>query len=124
MSDGVANREPTTTVDQLELPSSLERVGATIRVTGHRVSLFRILDAYLDGVSVDRIGEMFPTIPTRKLEEVMAFCGRHADLLRRYHAERQAAFAAEMGGRPSEAPSAAELRRRRAESVGPDRRND
>ena len=83
-----------TDIDQLELPPSLERVGGGIRVAGHRVSLFHVVDAVLAGTPIERMGEMFPTVPPSKLEEVVSFCERHNDLMRGYHAEQRAAFAA------------------------------
>ena len=118
------SRDPIADRNQLELPPSLERVGGGIRVAGHRVSLFHVLDALLDGTSIDRMREMFPTIPPWKLEEVVSFCMQHLDLMRRYHAEQRETFAAWAGGRVGEAPPLAELRRRLAERNGPETRND
>jgi hypothetical protein len=113
-----------TEVDRLELPPSLERIGRTIRVTGHRVSLFHVLDAIFDGTSTERMREMFPTVPARRMDEVRSFCEQNLDLLRRYHGEQQAAFAAAEAGRSGSAPTLAELRRRKAERNGTQDRND
>ena len=67
---------------------------------------------------------MFPTIPPWKLDEVFAFCEQNIDLMRRYHGEQQAAFAAAEAARSGQAPTLAELRRRKAERQGPGTRND
>jgi hypothetical protein len=123
-TDPSKDDDPRATIDRLELPPSLERIGQSIRVAGHRVSLFHVLDAIFDGTSTERMREMFPTIPAWKLEEVVAFCERNMDLLRRYHREQHAAAAAAAAGRSGAAPTLAELRRRRAERGGSEARND
>jgi hypothetical protein len=107
-----------TEIDRLDLPPSLERIGRAIRVAGHRVSLVQVLDAVLDGTSTERMREMFPTIPAWKLDEVLTFCAENLGLLRRYHQEQRAAFAAAEAGRSGAAPTLAELRRRKAERNG------
>ncbi|HZW30917.1 MAG TPA: hypothetical protein VFF52_09440 [Isosphaeraceae bacterium] len=109
--------------DHLELPPSLERIGRAIRVAGHRISLVQVLDAIFDGISTERMREMFPTIPAWKLDEVFAFCERNIGLMRRYSQEQRAAFAAGEVGRSGEAPTLAELRRRKTERNGPETRD-
>jgi hypothetical protein len=106
-------------IDRLELPRSLERIGRSVRVTGHRISLVQVLDAIFDGTSTERMREMFPTMPAWKLDEVVAFCEQNIDLLRRYHGEQRAALAAADAGQCGTAPTLAELRRRKAEQNGP-----
>ena len=96
------------------LPECLERADGGIRITGHRVSLFRILDAIFDGVSIERMREMFPTIPPRKLSDVVTFCNQQIEEMRSYHAEQKARFAALEAGRVTEGPSIEELHRRRS----------
>jgi uncharacterized protein (DUF433 family) len=113
-----------TDLDRLELPPALERIGPTIRVAGHRISLIQILDAIFDGISTERLMEMFPTIPARKLAEVSSFCEQKSELLRRYHGEQQSAFAAAEAERSGQAPTLHELRRRRAERNGTGMRSD
>jgi hypothetical protein len=112
-----------TDIDRVELPPCLERIGRSIRVAGHRISLFHVLDAIFDQTSTERMREMFPTIPAWKLDEVLAFCEQNIDLMRRYHGEQQLAFAAAEAGRSGAAPTLAELRRRKAEGNGPGTRN-
>jgi hypothetical protein len=103
-----------TDIDRLDLPPCLERIGRAIRVAGHRVSLVQVLDAVFDGTSTERMREMVPTIPAWKLDEVLTFCAATLGLVRRYHHEQRAAFAAAEAGRSGEAPTLAELRRRKA----------
>ena len=98
-----------TDIDQLEPPPSLERIGYSIRVAGHRISLFQVLDAIFDGTPTERMREMFPTIPAGTLDEVCSFCEQNIDIMRRYHAEQQAAIAAAEAGRSGAAPTLAEL---------------
>jgi uncharacterized protein (DUF433 family) len=102
-------------IDRLELPPSLERIGRSIRIAGHRISLVQVLDAIFDGTSTERVREMFPTIPAWKLDEVFAFCAQNIDLMRRDHGEQRAALAAAEAGQSGTAPTLAELRRRRCE---------
>jgi hypothetical protein len=110
---GQMNPEWERDVNQMVLPPFLERTVGTIRVSGHRVSLYHVLDAIFDRVSIDRMREMFPTIPPRKLWEVVAFCNSNIESMRRYHSEQMSAFLATTSGRIKEGPSFAELRRRR-----------
>jgi uncharacterized protein (DUF433 family) len=102
-----------TDIGKLELPACLERVEDSIRVAGHRVSLFHIVDELLDGTPPERLRKMFPTIPDAKLDEVITFCKRHDEVMRRYHEEYRSAFAARVASRIGKAPSLAELRRRK-----------
>jgi uncharacterized protein (DUF433 family) len=106
-----------TDIDKLELPASLERIGGSIRVAGHRVSLFHIVDELLDETPPERLRELFPTIPDGKLDEVISFCKRLGDVMRKYHEEYQSAFTAGAGSRIGKALSLAELRRRKSKTV-------
>jgi uncharacterized protein (DUF433 family) len=106
-----------TDIDKLELPACLERIGGGIRVAGHRVSLFQIVDELLDETPPERLREMFPTIPDAKLNEVISFCKRNEGVMRKYHEEYRSAFAASAGSRIGTAPSLAELRRRKSEKA-------
>ena len=87
------------------LPECLEQVDGGIRITGHRVSLFRILDAIFDGVSIERMSEMFPTIPPCQLSDVVTFCNQQIEVMRSYHVEQRASFAALTADRVTEGPS-------------------
>jgi uncharacterized protein (DUF433 family) len=103
----------------LPLPSVLERTpDGTIRVSGHRVSLYLILDATFDGKSIAELHSLFPTVPIDQLQQVVAFCDQHAETMRRYFQEQdQAARAAEMSHQQT-GPTLAELRDRRAKRRG------
>jgi uncharacterized protein (DUF433 family) len=106
-------------IDRLALPGSLERIGRSIRVAGHRVALVQVLDKLFEGTSTERIKEMFPTIPACKLDEVFAFCDQNLELMRRYHEEQRAAYVGGQTARSGEAPTLAELRRRKEQRTGP-----
>jgi hypothetical protein len=83
-----------TDIDRLDLPPSLEHVGHSIRLAGHRTTLIHVLDAIFDGTLIEPMREMFPTLANRKLDEVCAFGEQDIDLMRKYHGEQRAAFAA------------------------------
>jgi uncharacterized protein (DUF433 family) len=76
-------------IDDLELPDCLERLNdGSIRITGHRVSLFNIIDAVYNGRSISEMHSEFPTVPDSKLSEARDFCIRNSDTARRYYAEQ------------------------------------
>ena len=79
-------------LDRLEPPPSLERIGRSIRVAGHRISLFHVLDAIFDGTSAARMREMFPTIPAWKLDEVCSFCEQNIALNKSTMGDNQVNF--------------------------------
>lgn len=99
-------------IDRIDLPPSLERSGGTIRVTGHRVSLFLILDAYFKGKSIDELRDLYPTIPPRKLWCIFAFIGAHIEAMRSYHLETRASDAAMKKSHVTKLPSSEDLRAR------------
>ena len=77
-----------------------------MRVAGHRVSLYHILDALYSNATLEAIEDLYPTIPRRKLIQVIDFFHKHTDVLKIYHDERR---------------SAAELLRRSNSETGPTR---
>jgi uncharacterized protein (DUF433 family) len=94
------------------LPEFLEQADGEIRITGHRISLFRIIDTLFDGVSFDRLREMFPSVAPDRLREVVDYCNQNLEWSRNYHAERLANDARTTSGKIAEGPSLAELRER------------
>jgi uncharacterized protein (DUF433 family) len=98
------------------LPDCLESVDGGIRVAGHRVPLLAIVREVMDGTSRDRIGEMFPTVPGRKLDDVIGFIEGNSGAMREYDARWRAEFDARFGDRIGMAPSTAELRARVAKA--------
>src|SRR4051794_10852883 len=83
----IVGRIAVSDIDKLGLPDELERTDDTIRVAGHRVSLYLILDAYLGGKSIDEIREMYPTIPPNKLWNIIQYIIHHMEIMRNYHAD-------------------------------------
>ena len=54
-------------IDDLELPDCLERLkDGSIRIAGHRVSLFNMIDAVYNGRSVSEMHSDFPTVAQRR----------------------------------------------------------
>jgi uncharacterized protein (DUF433 family) len=89
------------------LPGCIEQTAdGAIRVAGHRVSLYLILEAFFASIPVDAIQSMYPTIPAEKLAAVLAFCDERADAIRQFYESERAA------GRPAQL--ARNCRRRRA----------
>lgn len=99
---------------RLELPNVLERVDGGIRIRGHRVSLASVLEESFGGTPLPRIKELFPTVPGEDIERVIAFGDRHREAMIAHLAEQRDASGR---GRPSSAPSLADLRRRNANRV-------
>jgi hypothetical protein len=96
------------------LPDCLEWADGEIRVTGHRISLFHVIDSILDGVSLDSMTAMFPSVSPDRLCDVVGYCKENADWARRYNAERLARFSAMAADYATEGPSLAELRQRQS----------
>jgi uncharacterized protein (DUF433 family) len=76
-------------IDHVELPECHERLkDGSIRVAGHRVSLFHVLEAVYKGRSEHEVLLLYPTITRRKLRAVREFCTSHPEMVRGYHAEQ------------------------------------
>ena len=72
----------------LRLPISLERWDdGSIRVTGHRVMLFDIIDSMLEEDDFSELGSRFPSISLSQLHEIVRFCYEHDEAIKRFHAE-------------------------------------
>jgi hypothetical protein len=99
------------------LPAYLEWADEEIRITGHRISLFQVIDSILDGVPLDRMIEMLPSVSPDRLREVVGYCNANADWARSYHAERLARYSGMAAGYATEGPSLTELRQRQAGSL-------
>jgi|ERR1017187_5734739 uncharacterized protein (DUF433 family) len=100
-------------INDAELPECLERLeDGSIRVAGHRVLLFHILDAIYAGHSNDEIEALFPTIPEHKLSQVRDFCLAYPDAMRQYHTEQCESAERLRVSVESKSPSRAELLRR------------
>jgi hypothetical protein len=76
-------------LETLELPDCLERLpDGSVRIKGHRVSLYDMLDHLFSYQGEEDLQSLFPTVPYSKLTAVRAFCMRNHLPLREYHAEQ------------------------------------
>lgn len=106
-------------LDNLDLPDSLERLedGST-RISGHRVSLYHVLDALYANHATEAIEDLYPTIPPGTLREAIDFCKKHEDSMRVFHEEQLRAAEAYRLSRKESGPTRDELRRRMEEKWG------
>ena len=96
----------------MELPDFLTRHKyGEIRLTGHRVGLFHVVDRYQQGDSPEAIQAHFPTLPLDLVDKALAFyLANRAEVdayVAAYRAELERQEAA-----PRPGPSLAELQRR------------
>ena len=95
------------------LPPELERRDdGAIVLSGHRISLYLILDLLNQGGGPKEICERFPDVPVAKVQQVLEFCRQHAGLVRRYYEEQQS-LAQQTCDAEHRGPSINELRARR-----------
>jgi uncharacterized protein (DUF433 family) len=107
-------------LDRIALPDCLERCAdGSIRVRGHRVSLYLILDALFSGKTISEIESLYPTIPAPELHQVLLFCDMHTGIMYLYYKEQRSAAAAVLA-RPNPGPTLEELRRRKARKIHED----
>src|SRR5260370_28266027 len=57
----------------MDLPGYLQHADGEIRVTGHRIGLFHVVDRYQDGYSPEMIGEELAALPLALIHRVIAF---------------------------------------------------
>ena len=57
----------------MNLPSYLQHADGEIRLTGHRIGLFHVVDRYQDGYSPEMIGEELATLSLALIRRVIAF---------------------------------------------------
>jgi uncharacterized protein (DUF433 family) len=75
-------------IGKIALPDSLRKLSdGTIRVKGHRISLYLILDTIYSGGNIPELRSRFPTIAESQLWEVMEFYVRHHQEMWRYYRE-------------------------------------
>ncbi len=92
-------------------PECIEKTAdGAIRVSGHRVSLYLILDAIFSGMPIDQIRSTYPTIAPQQLWEVILFCIQHAEAMREYYRARKGEEEAEIQSHQNTIPPLAELR--------------
>ena len=57
----------------MDLPSYLQHADGEIRLTGHRIGLFHVVDRYQEGYSPEMIGEELPALSLALIHRVIAF---------------------------------------------------
>jgi uncharacterized protein (DUF433 family) len=58
----------------MKLPNFLTRHRhGEIRLTGHRIGLFHIVESWVEGLSPEKIAERFPSVPLALVYAVIAF---------------------------------------------------
>ncbi len=103
------------TVELPPFPGCIEKTSdGAIRVAGHRVSLYLILDAIFLGAPIHEIRSMYPTIAAQQLWDVIVFCNQHLETMRRYHRLMKTQEEAQIQSHRSTIPPLEELRARRA----------
>jgi uncharacterized protein (DUF433 family) len=79
----------TTDLETLELPDCLERLpDGSVRIKGHRVSLYDMLDHLFSDRAEEDLQSLYPTVPYSKLSAALSFCKRNQVPLRGYYAEQ------------------------------------
>src|SRR3954451_8191033 len=104
----------------MNLPDFLTRHRyGEIRLTGHRIGLFHVVECYKEGYSPEMIVEEFPTLSLALVERVLAFYRENVEEVDRYIAECRAEIDRQAAA-PQPGPSFAELRRRMEERNRPE----
>lgn len=67
-----------------QLPEFLSRDRGSIRLAGHRISLFHFLSPYNDGFSAEMLLEQFPTLSMELIHHVLAFYWGHKSAVDEY----------------------------------------
>jgi uncharacterized protein (DUF433 family) len=58
----------------MNLPEFLvDHPDGEIRLTGHRIGLYHVVDRYQDGYSPEMLAELYPTLPLALIHKVIAF---------------------------------------------------
>ena len=96
----------------MQLPDFLVEVPyGEIRLTGHRIGLYHVVDLYNDGYSPERLHEEFPTLPVDLINKVIAFYRENKTEVDAYMAECVAEMERQRAANPSRFDWA-EMRRR------------
>lgn len=95
----------------MDLPSYLQHVDGEIRLTGHRIGLFLVVDRYQEGYSPEMISEDLPTLPLALIHRVIAFYLENQREVDAYVADCRAELDRQEAAQPSSA-AAVEIRKR------------
>ena len=82
-----------------------------IRLTGHRIGLFHVVDRYQRGDSPEGIQEQFPSLSLEEVRQVLAFYHVNQAEVDAYIAEYRAELERQEAA-PRQGPDLAELQRR------------
>jgi uncharacterized protein (DUF433 family) len=94
----------------MDLPAFLTRHKyGEIRLTGHRIGLFHVVESYNEGMSAEQIAEYFPSLPL--IREVLTFYQQKRAEVDAYVAACRAEIDRQAAETPP-APDLAEMRRR------------
>jgi hypothetical protein len=108
-----------TDLGNLALPACLDRgAEGAIRISGHRVSLFLVLDALFKQKTISEIKGLYPTIETDLLWQVALFCAGHAAAVRSYYEQELRRIEALEHSVQHAGPTLEELRRLKAQKSG------
>jgi uncharacterized protein (DUF433 family) len=95
----------------MDLPGYLQHSDGEIRLTGHRIGLFHVVDRYQEGYSPEMIGEEFATLPLALIHRVIAFYLENQPEVDAYVADYRAELDRQEAAQPSSA-AALEIRKR------------
>jgi uncharacterized protein (DUF433 family) len=95
----------------VDLPSYLEHADGEIRLTGHRIGLFHVVDRYQEGHSPEMIREELATLPLALIHRVIAFYLENQQEVDAYVADYRAELDRQEAAQPSSA-AAVEIRKR------------
>ncbi len=75
-----------TDLTRLRLPKSLQRWDdGTIRVSGHRIMLYHIIECLYDHGDFNELTLRFPTVAAAQLRGILRFCNNHPDVVRQLY---------------------------------------
>ena len=97
----------------MELPSYLQHADGEIRLAGHRIGLFHVVDRYEEGYSPEMIREEFPTLPLALIHRVIAFYLENQQEVGAYVTHYRAELDRQEAAH-SASPAAVEIRNRQA----------
>ena len=75
----------------MNLPEFLTRGSmGEIRVTGHRIDLYLLVQRHKEGCTAEMLHDEYPTLPLELIQDVIAFCVNNQVYVDEYLAEVQA----------------------------------
>jgi uncharacterized protein (DUF433 family) len=78
------------TLDPVSPPPEVREAGRTLRLTGTRIPLERVVYAFNNGRSPEQIVSSFPTLALADVYSLIGYYLRHRDAVAAYAAERRA----------------------------------